>query len=122
MPPGGDLRCDVQVAHYPPGCSKYNPIEHRLFCHVSRSLQAVVLKTIACAQFISRTTTTFGLRVVTEIARHIYEKGIQASRHFLDNNPIVSMISYPNSTTQHRGSPCHDANREVILRSFLKHT
>ena len=58
-----DLQCDIQVAHYPPGCSKYNPIEHRLFCHVSRSLQAVVLKTIEIArQFISRTTTTLGLR------------------------------------------------------------
>ena len=85
-----DLQCDIQVAHYPPGCSKYNPIEHRLFCHVSRSLQAVVLKTIEIArQFISRTTTTLGLRVVTEIARHSYEKGIQASRAFLDDNPIV---------------------------------
>jgi hypothetical protein len=85
-----DLQCDIQVAHYPPGCSKYNPIEHRLFCHVSRSLQAVVLKTIEIArQFISRTTTTLGLRVVTEVARHSYEKGIQASRAFLDDNPIV---------------------------------
>ncbi len=30
------LRRDVRVAHYPPSCSKYNPIEHRLFCHVTR--------------------------------------------------------------------------------------
>jgi Rhodopirellula transposase DDE domain len=85
-----DLQCDIQVAHYPPGCSKYNPIEHRLFCHVSRSLQAVVLKTIEIArQFISRTTTTSGLRVVAEVARRSYEKGIQASRDFLNDNPIV---------------------------------
>jgi Rhodopirellula transposase DDE domain len=85
-----DLQCDIQVAHYPPGCSKYNPIEHRLFCHVSRSLKAVVLKTIEIArQFISRTTTSSGLRVVAEVARRSYEKGIQASRDFLDDNPIV---------------------------------
>ena len=51
-----DLRCDIQVAHYPPGCSKYNPIEHRLFCHVSRAIQAIVLKTIQVARdFIART-------------------------------------------------------------------
>jgi Rhodopirellula transposase DDE domain len=85
----GDLRCDIQVAHYPPGCSKYNPIEHRLFCHVSRALQAVVLKTIDVAKdFIGRTKTATGLRVVAEIARRMYSKGLKASPDFLDNNPI----------------------------------
>lgn len=85
-----DLECDIQVAHYPPGCSKYNPIEHRMFCHVSRSLQAVILKTIEIARdYISRTTTKLGLRVVAEVARRTYEKGIKATRAFLDDNPIV---------------------------------
>lgn len=85
-----DLECDIQVAHYPPGCSKYNPIEHRMFCHVSRSLQAAVLKTIEIArEFISRTTTAMGLRVVAEVARSAYEKGLKASRDFLDTNPIA---------------------------------
>jgi hypothetical protein len=84
-----DLRCDIQVAHYPPGCSKYNPIEHRLFCHVSRALQAVVLKTIQVAkQFIARTHTAQGLHVVAEIARRMYSKGISASEDFLNQNPI----------------------------------
>jgi hypothetical protein len=85
-----DLQRDIQVAHNPPGCSKYNPIEHRLFCHISRSLQAVVLKTIEIArQYISRTTTDFGLRVVAEVARRNYQKGLKATREFLTNNPIV---------------------------------
>jgi hypothetical protein len=84
-----DLQLDIQVAHYPPGCSKYNPIEHRLFCHVSRALSAVVLQTIQVAKdFIGRTKTTTGLRVVAEIARRMYQKGIKASRQFLDNYPI----------------------------------
>jgi hypothetical protein len=84
-----DLRCNIRVAHYPPGCSKYNPIEHRLFCHVTRALQAVVLKTIDVAQqFIARTRTAAGLRVVAETARRMYQKGLTASRDFLDNNPI----------------------------------
>jgi hypothetical protein len=85
----GDLRMDIQVAHYPPGCSKYNPIEHRLFCHVSRALTAVVLKTMQVAkEFIARTQTATGLRVVAEIARRMYEKGLKATRDFLDHNPI----------------------------------
>jgi hypothetical protein len=84
-----DMLCDIQVAHYPPGCSKYNPIEHRLFCHVSRALQAVVLKTIHVAkEFIGRTKTASGLRVVVEIARRMYQKGLKATADFLDNNPI----------------------------------
>jgi hypothetical protein len=86
-----DLRMDVRVAHYPPGCSKYNPIEHRLFCHVSRSLQAVILKTIEVARaFIARTTTAFDLRVVAEIARRTYEKGLKASPEYFSANPIRS--------------------------------
>jgi len=85
-----DLECDIQVAHYPPGCSKYNPIEHRMFCHVSRSLQAVILKTVEIARhYISRTTTNLGLRVVAEAARRTYEKGIKATPAFLADNPIV---------------------------------
>jgi hypothetical protein len=84
-----DLECDIQVAHYPPGCSKYNPIEHRLFCHVTRSLQAVVLKTIEVARhFIARTRTTTGLQVVAEIARRTYHKGRKATQDFLDRMPI----------------------------------
>jgi Rhodopirellula transposase DDE domain len=84
-----DLQMDLEVAHYPPGCSKYNPIEHRMFCHVSRALQAVVLKTIDVArQFISRTTTALGLHVLAEVARRTYEKGLKATRDFLANNPI----------------------------------
>jgi hypothetical protein len=85
-----DLECDIQVAHYPPGCSKYNPIEHRMFCHVTRSLQAVVLKTIQVARdFIGRTFTERGLRVVAEIAQRTFEKGLKATDAFLHDNPIV---------------------------------
>jgi hypothetical protein len=84
-----DLQCDIQVAHYPPGCSKYNPIEHRLFCHVTRSLQAVVLRTIEIARdFIARTTTALGLRVFAELAKHTYEKGRKATLDFLSADPI----------------------------------
>jgi hypothetical protein len=84
-----DLELDVQVAHYPPGCSKYNPIEHRMFCHVSRAWRAVVLKTIEVARtFAARTRTAEGLRVLAEIARHSYTKGLEVGRHFIDHSPI----------------------------------
>jgi hypothetical protein len=84
-----EMRLDIRVAHYPPGCSKYNPIEHRLFCHVTRSLRAVVLRTIQVAkECIARTTSTTGLRLVAEIARRGYQRGIKATAEFLAHNPI----------------------------------
>lgn len=84
-----DLGLTIRVAHYPPGCSKYNPIEHRMFCHVTRALRGVVLKTVDIAKHsIARTTTHTGLRVVVETAKRVYEKGLQASDEFLENMPI----------------------------------
>lgn len=84
-----DLRRDIEVAHYPPGCSKYNPIEHRLFCHVSRAWQSAILWTIDVArELAARVQTSTGLRLVTEIARRTYEKGHKVSREFLNHLPI----------------------------------
>jgi hypothetical protein len=84
-----DLRLDIQVAHYPPGCSKYNPIEHRMFCHVTRALRGIILRNIQIARdAIARATTAKGLRVIAEIARRKYAKGIKASVDFIANNPI----------------------------------
>ena len=79
----------IRVAHYPPGCSKYNPIEHRMFCHVERSLRGVILNSIdTAAQFISRTSTASGLSVVVETARKVYKKARQATSRFLETLPI----------------------------------
>ncbi len=84
-----DLGLSIRVAHYPPGCSKYNPIEHRMFCHVTRALRGVVLKTAAIAKdYINRTTTETGLRVIAEVARRAYHKGLHASTEFIQNMPI----------------------------------
>jgi len=39
------LKIEIRVAHYPPYCSKYNPIEHRLFAHVTRACRGVIFRT-----------------------------------------------------------------------------
>jgi len=84
-----DLGMSIRVAHYPPGCSKYNPIEHRMFCHVTRALRGVVLRTVDTAtRFIARATTDTGLRVVAEVARRVYQKGVHASDDFIQEMPI----------------------------------
>lgn len=85
-----DLELPIEVAHYPPGCSKYNPIERRMFCHVTRALKGVVLKTIEVARdFISHTRTDAGLHVIVEIAKKTYQKGRKASSDFLKDMPIL---------------------------------
>lgn len=83
------LRRPIEVAHYPPGCSKFNPIERRMFCHVTRAMQGVILRSAQVARdFIARTTTQSGLQVVAEIARRTYAKGRKATKDFLSDMPI----------------------------------
>jgi hypothetical protein len=66
----------IRVAHYPPYCSKYNPIEHRLFCHVSRACQGVVFTSIDLVKrLMEKTQTRTGLRVVVDVLDRVYETG-----------------------------------------------
>ena len=84
------LGLTIRVAHYPPGCSKYNPIEHRMFCHVTRSLRGVTLDSIdTAAHFIGQTRTATGLSVIVEKARKIYHAAQEATERFLTHMPIV---------------------------------
>jgi hypothetical protein len=77
------LGVPIRVAHLPPYCSKYNPIDHRLFCHLSRSLSGRLCESLQWMQLIfSRVTTQTGLRVVAELAKKVYEPGQKASDAF----------------------------------------
>ena len=84
------LDIPIRVAHLPPSCSKYNPIDHRLFCHLGRSLRGVMCRSIEIVRdALASTTTSTGLRVVAEIARRVYPKGVKATNEFLNNDPII---------------------------------
>jgi Rhodopirellula transposase DDE domain len=66
----------VRVAHYPPYTSKFNPIEHRLFPHVTRACQGVVFKSVALVkQLMEKTQTRTGLSVVVDIVDRVYKTG-----------------------------------------------
>jgi len=70
----------IKVAHYPPGCSKFNPIDHRLFPHVTRKLQGLFLKSLAMFRDLAkRATTRAGLRVFARTLRGTYEIGKHAA-------------------------------------------
>lgn len=84
------LGIELRVAHYPPYCSKHNPIEHRVFPHVTRACQGVVFHTLDVArQFIERTRTTTGLRVTVGLLEKVYATGRKYAADFRKNMAIV---------------------------------
>lgn len=73
---------ELRVAHYPAYCSKHNPIEHRVFCHVSRACEGVVFDSVATVkQLMERTQTQAGLKVTVGVLDKVYESGRKASGH-----------------------------------------
>ena len=66
----------MTVGHYPTGCSKWNPVEHRLFSYISRNWEGKPLKTLeimlAC---IRGTSTATGLKVTAFLDEGIYARG-----------------------------------------------
>ncbi len=63
-----ELGIEIRIAHYPPYTSKYNPIEHRLFPHLSRACQGVVLKNLDLVkELMASAKTKTGLKVFSSI-------------------------------------------------------
>lgn len=81
----------VTVCHYPTGCSKWNPVEHRLFSHISLNWAGVPLRSfIIAVRYISGTTTTTGLQVTGVLKRGGNETGervADAAMHALRLEP-----------------------------------
>lgn len=68
----------VRVAHYPTGASKWNPIEHRLFSHISRTWAGRPLQTYeTVCKAIRATRTTTGLRCRAQLDRRDYPTGVE---------------------------------------------
>jgi transposase len=79
----------IRVAHYPAYCSKFNPIERRLFCHVTRACQGVLFDSLATVQsLMEKTSTRTGLSVTVRVIEKLYEAGRKASETFKSNMPI----------------------------------
>jgi hypothetical protein len=70
----------IKVRHYPPGTSKWNKIEHRLFCRITQNWRGRPLTDhAAIIELIAATTTKTGLKVESALDTRIYEKGIKIS-------------------------------------------
>ncbi len=85
-----EIGIKIRIAHFPPYTSKWNPIEHRVFPHITRSLQGVVLKTHQLAkELIEKTTTTTGLKVFACLFNKVYETGRKVATGFKESMRIV---------------------------------
>ena len=69
---------EIQVSHFPPGTSKWNKIEHRLFCYISKNWQGQPLIDIeTVVNLISSTKTATGLKVICKVDSNQYETGLK---------------------------------------------
>jgi hypothetical protein len=80
-----EVLCDVHglsvtVAHYPPGCSKWNIVEHRLFAEISKNWKGMPLSSYEVVlKYIRTTKTSTGLQVKSKLVRKKYVKGLKVS-------------------------------------------
>jgi len=70
----------LEVHHYPPGTSKWNKIEHRLFCRITQNWRGrPLIDRLTVVELIGATTTKAGLRVECALDERTYEKGVKVS-------------------------------------------
>jgi hypothetical protein len=75
----------VKVCHYPPGSSKWNPIEHRMFSFISRNWAATPLRDYETVlKFIRTTKTTAGLKIRALLNTKRYQSGKKVSKQQMD--------------------------------------
>jgi Rhodopirellula transposase DDE domain len=68
-----DLGVRLTICHFPPGTSKWNKIEHRMFCHITQNWRGRPLVSYAViVQLIGNTKTTAGLQIRSELDEHTY--------------------------------------------------
>ena len=75
-----ELHLRIQVCHFPPGTSKWNKIEHRMFAFISKNWRGQPLDSLATiVNLIAHTTTETGLYIETSIDETLYQKGIEVT-------------------------------------------
>ena len=75
-----ELQMTIQVCHFPPGTSKWNKIEHRMFCHITNNWRGrPLLSREVVVKLIGSTTTESGLRIQSRLDENTYPAGIKVS-------------------------------------------
>lgn len=85
-----ELGIEIRMAHYPPYASKWNPVEHRVFPHLTRALQGVILTSHEQVKtLIERAKTSTGLRVTAQIVTKVYQTGKKVAEGFKESMRIL---------------------------------
>lgn len=85
-----ELGVEIRIAHYPPYTSKYNPIEHRLFPHVTRACQGVIFQSVEMVrELMASSKTQTGLEVFATVSDKMYETGRKVTQEFKKTMEIV---------------------------------
>jgi hypothetical protein len=84
-----ELNRTIRVCHFPPGTSKWNKIEHRMFCHITQNWRGRPLTSReVVVELIGHTTTQKGLRIQAQLDINRYETGIKIPQKTLDELAI----------------------------------
>ena len=84
------LNIEIRIAHYPPYTSQYNPIEHRLFPHLTRVCQGVIFESVEIVKdLMEKAKTQTGLRVFATILNNVYQTGRKVTEEFKQTMEIV---------------------------------
>jgi hypothetical protein len=87
----------IHVSHFPPGTSKWNKIEHKLFCFISKNWQGKPLIDVQTAvELIGATTTTTGLKVICQADDTEYELSKKVTDEQLKSMKIVKIAPFDN--------------------------
>ena len=85
-----EIGIEIRIAHYPPYTSKYNPIEHRLFPHVTRACQGVIFTSLELVKaLMEKTQTQTGLSVAVNVLNKVYKTGRKVADNFKNTMKIV---------------------------------
>jgi len=98
----------VTVGHYPTGCSKWNPVEYRLFSQISMNWAGKPLRTLGVMLgYIRGTATTTGLKVEATLGEGVYKKGQKVTRQEMERLNITfhETCSHWNDTIRPRQRP-----------------
>lgn len=87
---------EIHVSHFPPGTSKWNKIEHRMFCYISKNWQGQPLVDIETViSLISNTTTEKGLSITCQLDARVYETG-----HKISDEELAEINIFPCETLE----------------------
>jgi hypothetical protein len=76
-----DLGLEISVCHFPPGTSKWNKIEHRMFCHITQNWRGrPLISRQAVVELIGNTTTRAGLKIRAALDTNKYAAGLKVTR------------------------------------------